>query len=332
MSNQQNLNCFICNTKVIAYRHATTSRTEFDCNHCGRYYLSDCLLNDAAWIRPIMFFCLLHNSSGKRVFFVSNLPDDKDEYEDAHFVTKSIMESRNPKTINDKIDMIMLNLGKKITFVGDYYTFAEYRFSGDRTELINIGALILVCNTFTANYNDKSSFNEIRGTLKLLEDYGYLERISDNYYTYTFTINGWKHLGELQSKESDLPQAFIAMWFSSEMDDARNSIKRAVNDSGYIPIIIDEKEHNNQIVPEILYEIQRSKFLIADLSGHRNGVYYEAGYAQGLGKEVIFTCSEKAFKERHFDVAQVSTVVWSNENDLYKRLSKRIEATVGKRK
>ena len=41
-----------------------------------------------------------------------------------------------------------------------------------------------------------------------------------------------------------------------------------------------EEEHNNQIVPEIFYEIRQSNYIIADLTGHRNGVYYEAGYAE----------------------------------------------------
>jgi len=52
-----------------------------------------------------------------------------------------------------------------------------------------------------------------------------------------------------------------------------------------------------------------------DLTDHRNGLYYEDGYAQGLGKEVVLTCNEKHFENRHFDVAQISTVVWKDKND-----------------
>jgi len=151
---------------------------------------------------------------------------------------------------------------------------------------------------------------------------------------HTLTVDGWKHLGDLQMKNSELPQVFIAMWFDEKgsMDAVRDSIKQAVEEAGYIPIIIDEKEHNNQIVPEILYEIQNSKFVIADLCGHRNGVYYEAGYAKGLGKEVILTCRKTDFQSRHFDVAQQSIVVYEDEKDLRKKLLRRIEVSVGRRK
>jgi len=332
MSNQQTSECFICNKKVTAHIHAETSITEYKCNYCSRYYLSELLRVEIAWIRPIMFYCLLHNTSGKRIFFVANKPSDEAEYKDAHFITKEILEGMKPKNINEKIDMIMMNLSKKIKILGDSYRFI---IGGIQAQVVATkiqSGLILFCNNIVEDYNKQNEpIKELYGTLKLLVDYGYLERKNNSNHEYSFSVAGWKYVGELQSSKNELPQAFIAMWFSPEMVNARESIKKAIIDSGYTYIIIDEKEHNKQIVPEIFYEIQRSKFLIADLTGHRNGVYYEAGYAQGLGKEVIFTCSEKGFRKRHFDVAQVSTVVWKDEDDLYKRLLKRIEATVGKR-
>jgi hypothetical protein len=256
------------------------SITEFECVQCGHYFLSDFLKNETAWIRPIMYYCLLHGTGEKTVFFV---PNDRDEPEHSRFITTEVLKKMKPNTLNEKIDMIMLNLGRKIKFWGDGYAFTT---SGQQEIVMNqaiYSGLILMCDTIMADYNkDKNSITEIQGTLKFLVDYGYLERKGNTNSEYTFTVDGWKYLGKLQVKNTKLPQAFIAMWFSSEMDRARDSIKKAVYDAGYVPVIIDEKEHNNQIVPEMLYEIQRSAFLIADLTGHRNGVYYEAGYAHGL--------------------------------------------------
>ena len=102
--------------------------------------------------------------------------------------------------------------------------------------------------------------------------------------------------------------------------------------SGYIPRMIDEKEHNNQIVPEILFEISRSKFVVVDVTYPNYGAYYEAGYAEALGKEVIICCREDVFNSNqkpHFDIAQKSSIVWKDEEDLENRLFRRIEATVG---
>ena len=57
-------------------------------------------------------------------------------------------------------------------------------------------------------------------------------------------------------------KVFVAMWFNESMNDYRNVIKNVISELGYVPMIIDEKEHNNQIVPEILYEIKTSDLLL----------------------------------------------------------------------
>lgn len=127
--------------------------------------------------------------------------------------------------------------------------------------------------------------------------------------------------------EDNVDKVFIAMSFDNSMSKARESIKSAVKLFGYEPILIDVKEHNDQIVPEIFKEIEDSKFVIADLTGQRGGVYYEAGYAAAKNKQVILCC-KKAKKKPHFDVAQINTIFWVNENDLMQRLIDRIKATI----
>lgn len=122
-------------------------------------------------------------------------------------------------------------------------------------------------------------------------------------------------------------KVFVAMWFNDTMKLAREKIEEAIVSCGYEPMLIDIKEHNNQIVPEIFKEIEDSEFVIADLTGHRGGVYYEAGYATAKGKQVILSCKEG--EKTHFDVAQINTIYWRDEEDLYQRLVKRIKATIG---
>lgn len=122
-------------------------------------------------------------------------------------------------------------------------------------------------------------------------------------------------------------KVFIAMSFDSSMQRAREFIMDAIQSCGYVPMLIDIKEHNNQIVPEIYKEINGSEFVIADLTGQRGGVYYEAGYAVAKDKNLILCC--KKGENPHFDVAQINTIFWKNEEDLKERLVKRIKATVG---
>lgn len=122
-------------------------------------------------------------------------------------------------------------------------------------------------------------------------------------------------------------KVFIAMSFDNSMKGAREFIMDAVQSCGYVPMLIDIKEHNNQIVPEIYKEISDSEFVIADLTGQRGGVYYEAGYAVAKDKNLILCC--KKGENPHFDVAQINTIFWKDEEDLKERLVKRIKATMG---
>lgn len=147
----------------------------------------------------------------------------------------------------------------------------------------------------------------------------------------TLTPKALARIDELQKTLKDTKQVFIAMSFDKSLDKANKAIQKAISDNGYIPRRMDEYAHNNQIVPEMLYQIRQSKFVVADLTGHNNGAYYEAGYASGIGKEVILTCKQDSFEsDSHFDVKQQATVIWENEDDLKNKLTTWIEATIGK--
>lgn len=119
------------------------------------------------------------------------------------------------------------------------------------------------------------------------------------------------------------------MSFDDSMNEVRETIKNVIISNGYNPRIMDEVEHNHQIVPEMLYEIRQSKFVIAELTNHNNGAYFEAGYALGVGKDVIQVCRKDTFgTDGHFDVKQVNTILWEDQENLYKRLDARIKATI----
>ena len=60
-------------------------------------------------------------------------------------------------------------------------------------------------------------------------------------------------------------------------------------------------------------QIRDSAFVLADLTYDNSGAYWEAGYAEGLGKPVIYLCEKVKFKEQktHFDTNHCTTVQWS---------------------
>ncbi|WP_141237063.1 hypothetical protein [Sphingopyxis sp. GW247-27LB] len=129
-------------------------------------------------------------------------------------------------------------------------------------------------------------------------------------------------------------QAFVAMWFDNSMlEPYELGIETAVRSAGYRPMRIDRKEHVNKIDDEIIAEIRRSRFLVADFTSQpaspRGGVYFEAGFALALGKPVIWTCREDLIEHVHFDTRQFNHIVWADPAQLRDRLLNRILAVLG---
>jgi hypothetical protein len=147
----------------------------------------------------------------------------------------------------------------------------------------------------------------------------------------TVTPRGWTEFEKSKVANIDSEKAFVAMWFDSGMDDAyEQGIKLAIEeDAGFKSIRIDAVEQTGKIDDRIIAEIRESRFLVADFTGHRGGVYFEAGYAMGLGLPVIWACKAPEIANAHFDTRQYNHIVWSEPGELREKLALRIRATVG---
>jgi hypothetical protein len=153
-----------------------------------------------------------------------------------------------------------------------------------------------------------------------------------DYYA-SVTPLGHEHLAALKRVNEESDVGFCAMWFSEEVRPVwLEAIEPAILGAGYRPVRIDRVEHNNKIDDEIIAAIRRSRFLVADLTGHRGGVYFEAGFAMGLGLPVVWTCAEADLASVHFDNRQYNFVLWKPTEiaDFRARLTNRIEATLGR--
>jgi hypothetical protein len=125
-------------------------------------------------------------------------------------------------------------------------------------------------------------------------------------------------------------QGFVAMWFHKKMEHVwKEGFYPAIDRAGYTPQRIDNKEHVNKICDEIIAEIRRSRFVVADFTGQRGGVYYEAGYANGRDIPVIWTCHKEELSKLHFDIRQYNCIDWETPQELAHRLQVRIEAVIG---
>lgn len=177
-------------------------------------------------------------------------------------------------------------------------------------------------------------WSEVSFLLKMLRDDGLVE-LSDREVQpdIMVTPRGFSR-ADAVSERTQSDQAFVAMWFDRSMDDAfANGFEPGIRMSGFRPLRIDGKEHVNKIDDEIIAEIRKSKFVVADFTSAvaqpRGGVYFEAGFAMGLGIPVIWTCREDVIADVHFDTRQFNHIVWRDADELRTRLNKRILAVIG---
>jgi hypothetical protein len=286
------------------------------CEYCGTYILDshgfDILTKDE---NKFKMACVLNERRLKG--FEGIALDDETKKEDlvCGYPRISVNEllAQFPQTAGEFLNRILLNLSRLAPrpFSEIPLNFKKpdnlYLFTKDTGE----------CMTILKELSEQGLIRDGNSTMQELRK--------------ILTSRSWEIIGNLQNSVIDSKQAFVAMWFDSTMKEFyEKGIKPAVEKAGYIAVRIDLKEFNNKVCDELIAEIKRSKFLIADFSGLRSGVFFEAGFAKGLGREVIFTVREADVEKlkEHFDTRQYNHIVYDSPEDLRKKLYNRIGATI----
>ena len=146
---------------------------------------------------------------------------------------------------------------------------------------------------------------------------------------FRITPNGWQRLRELDKTSRESSRAFVAMSFAPELEPAWiDGIRQALEALNFIPIRIDKTDADDKIDDRIIAEIRRSGLMVADFTGHRGGVYFEAGFALGLGIPIVWTCQREAYDQTHFDTRQYQHILWDTPEDLREQLITHIAARI----
>ena len=315
----------ICPLCSSSEKCKTTENGYYSCYHCDHYgvdfYLHTSILDISDEEIKEKIFDLITEFLLEKPQYESKYETEKwrfnyyPEQTEQVFDKPSIINTAKwlpayPVTIQEKFDRILLNL------------YRQYPNYDDLINLFWYEHRLIFAHT-TSNHGTA-------GFLRIMCDMGLLTERENDFYA--ISAQGWQRINELQAHKTEKKHAFVAMAFKEETQPIREAIRSGIENSGFSATLIDEKEHNNQIVPEIFHEIEKSSFLVVDVTYPNYGAYYEAGFALGKGKEVIFCCRQEEFNQSdtrpHFDVAQKSMIVWKDEEDLAERLKKRIEATV----
>ena len=146
------------------------------------------------------------------------------------------------------------------------------------------------------------------------------------------TDKGWELL-EARPKGSG-SVGFIAMKFK-EMDPVYNAIAAGIARAGYKPTRIDREEYIGGVMDQIIAKIRESRFVVADFTGNRGGVYYEAGFAFGLNLPIFTLCRHDHLSgddRVHFDVQHLNLLAWEEGklDELTASLEARIVAVLGR--
>ena len=167
----------------------------------------------------------------------------------------------------------------------------------------------LLALTYSAATVDASTLISI-----LLED-GYLRGLLEpsvgKAKSGVLTPKGLLAADTLRASTSSSYQGFVAMSFDGRLNDAwTNGFDPGIRMAGFLPFRIDNKNFVGGITDEIMAEIRHSRFVVADYTHQKNGVYFEAGFALGLGLTVIRTCLNDEVGQLHFDIKHLNTLLW----------------------
>ena len=133
------------------------------------------------------------------------------------------------------------------------------------------------------------------------------------------TLEGWERYEREKRGEFEGNYGFIAMQFDDPVLDSfvRDVVKPAVkSEIGYDLFDLRDVAQAGVIDDIMRIQIRDSAFVIADLTHDNHGAYWEAGYAEGLGKPVVYICERTKFNEKgtHFDANHCTTVLWSEDD------------------
>lgn len=130
------------------------------------------------------------------------------------------------------------------------------------------------------------------------------------------TLKGWERYESESRGEFMGSYGFLAMQFNDSNLEAfvEEILKPAIEENTEFDLIDMNDVSEAGLIDNIMrVRIRDSRFVIADLSHDNNGAYWEAGYAEGLGKPVIYICEQEKFdlESTHFDTNHCTTVPWS---------------------
>jgi hypothetical protein len=126
------------------------------------------------------------------------------------------------------------------------------------------------------------------------------------------------------------PMAFVVMQFTDEFNALYNEVIRPTCEKyGLACVRADDIYSDGLIMGDIVRSIQECSVIIADVTPDNPNVFYEVGYAHGMGKATILL-SDKKREKLPFDISGLRTLFYDNtiggKSAIEERLSKHLQS------
>ncbi len=300
-------NCLICKTELTTKPERPDDGQAYECPRCGKYFMST---NTEKMIRGYTY-----NEEDIAIlsYSIQKMQRQDSECLISPDVIKAILK-KTPPSLNEQINNIILWIGQTAR-PGEEVTIDI------ATHLSIAGAI------------NRGGFDFV---LEHLHDRGLIEyrRKTPREIDTKLLFDGWEYYRALEKGAIDSRKAFMAMKYGdAELDKiVEDHFTPAIAETGFTLYRLDGEPKAGLIDDRLRVEIRNSRFLISDLTHDNYGAYWEAGYAEGLGKPVIYTCKKEKFDEdkTHFDTNHHLTVPWDADNieEAVKSLKATIRATL----
>lgn len=320
--------CPVCKWQLKRPSRSDGDASRFDCARCGNFIFSRSALEDL----PAM------------------LRTDKQRAALSYSIHRAQRDDKTPRYLSAHIERIL-----QLAFLPSAYEQADnlIRWLGETADGPGIvvglnardhGAIAgSLLNPESFRFLIKEMFKSgllsgELGSFKYTNAEGGVTSNSDGMANVTLSFAGWGRYEELNRGEASGNVAFMAMQYQDpELDRiVEDHFRPAVSLTGFTLRRLDDQPRAGLIDDRLRVEIKACRLLIADLSHGNRGAHWEAGYAEGLGKPVIYTCREDVFNDHthehhpHFDTNHHLTVIWDpvKIEDACQRLMETIRATM----
>lgn len=288
------MTCPVCNHPLAASQHDATGRdvSWIDCAHCGRFGLSETLL---ACLPKLL---LERDAAPKFSHVMRKAHETAQQLLLDSYSVETILQSPLPRP-REQADLLVQWLATNSPGPGEPLTL-NYDLHGAVVGAKSHAGFAMLIDHLVAS-------GLIRGLHTTFMSGESVAHVS-------LTFSGWDYYETLRRGDASYRKAFMAMKFG---DSTLNSLldqvlKPAAKRAGFDLYKLDDRPRAGLIDDRMRVEIRAADFVIADLTHDNLGAYWEAGYAEGLGKPVIYTCERAKFDltKTHFDTNHHLTIVW----------------------